>query len=319
MPELPEVETVRRLLESTVVGRRVAAVSTSGAKLREPVSRTLGRRLRGRAISGVRRVGKYLLLDFEGDLTLLAHLGMTGCFLFHGVPPRERGEHVHARLRFEDGAELWFQDARRFGLLLLYPAARLAGSPQLAVVGPDPLADPPTRDGLYRLTRSSTVAAKSFLMDQRRVAGLGNIYASEVLHRARVHPAARACDLDAEDCAAIACEIRVVLDEAIRHCGTTISDFATPWGEAGDYGSYLKVYDRAGEPCPTCGTPIERMVQGQRSTFFCPTCQPRRRKGSRRSRRPKGNRRPRRVQDAQLGTPARAGRAAAGRARRRRA
>jgi formamidopyrimidine-DNA glycosylase len=280
VPELPEVETIRRLLVSTVAGRRVAAVRTSGARLRERVSRSLGRRLAGHGIVDVRRHGKYLLLDFDHGATLLSHLGMTGRFLFFPNPPGGRLAHVHARFLFEDKAQLWFQDARRFGLLLLYPTATVAQSPQLAGLGPDPVAEPIGAGPLHQVTRRTAVDAKSFLMDQRRVAGLGNIYVNEVLHRARVHPAARACDLTADDCAAIARQMGVVLDEAIRHCGTTFSDYATPWGGTGSYGDCLWVYDRAGDPCRTCGTAIGRMVQGQRSTFFCPRCQRRPRRGS---------------------------------------
>ncbi len=277
MPELPEVETIRRLLEAHVVGRRVASIATSRVRLRAPVSRVLGRRLAGHRIRAARRVGKYLLVDFDHGLTLVAHLGMTGRFLFFAAPPRKRHDHVHARFRFDDGAQLWFQDARRFGLLAVRETARLSNTPPLGGLGPDPLAEPPSAERLYLATRSSRVEAKCFLMDQRRMAGLGNIYASEVLHRAGVHPAIRACDLTPDDCTGVAREVRAVLDEAIRHCGTTFSDFATLWGEPGSYGRYLRVYERAGEPCRRCGAAIERIVQGQRSTFFCPSCQPRRR------------------------------------------
>jgi formamidopyrimidine-DNA glycosylase len=281
MPELPEVETIRRLLQATVVGRRVAAVALSGARLREPVSRRLPARLAGRRIDGVRRVGKYLLLDFERDLTLLAHLGMTGRFLFFAEPPAARMAHVHARIRFEDGSQLWFQDPRRFGLLSTHPTSALARVSALAALGADPLTQPLRAEYLYEATRRSGVEAKNFLMDQRRIAGLGNIYVSEVLHRSGVHPRARACDLTPADCEALAREVSAVLDEAIRHCGTTFSDYATLWGEPGSYAQHLCVYDRGGEPCRSCGRTIERIVQGQRSTFFCPSCQPRRRSGRR--------------------------------------
>ena len=276
MPELPEVETIRRLLHATVTGRRVAGVALSGARLREPVSRRLPARLAGRRVADVRRVGKYLLVDFEGDVTLIAHLGMTGRFLFFAEPPRARMRHVHARVRFDDGAQLWFQDARRFGLLALHPTSSLADAPPLAGLGSDPLTQPLQAERLYESTRHSVVEAKTFLMDQRRIAGLGNIYVSEVLHRSGVHPRARACDLTPSDCGALARQVGAVLDEAIRHCGTTFSDYTTLWGEPGTYAGYLRVYDRGGEPCRACGTRIRRIVQGQRSTFFCPTCQPRR-------------------------------------------
>jgi formamidopyrimidine-DNA glycosylase len=253
-------------------------VTLSGRRLREPVSRALPRALAGARIEAARRVGKYMLLEFDNARTLLAHLGMTGRFLFFTAPPRERLRHVHARFAFEDGAALWFQDARRFGLLRLLETVAASDSSPLAELGPDPLAEPPTAASLRFEARRSAVAVKNFLMDQRRVAGLGNIYASEVLHRARVHPGVRACDLTPADCAAIARQVTVVLDEAIRHCGTTFSDYATLWGEPGGFGDYLRVYERAGQPCRACGTEVRRIVQGQRSTFYCPTCQPRQRR-----------------------------------------
>ncbi len=271
MPELPEVETLRRLLESTVVGRRVATARRSALSLRRPMPRGLERRLGARRIMAVRRAGKYLMLDFERDVTLLVHLGMTGRFLFFPQPPARRLPHVHARLTFEDGSQLWFQDARRFGLLRLYATADLERAAELRDLGLDPLGMRP--ESLYASARKSRVAIKLFLTDQRRVAGVGNIYASEILHRAGLHPAARACDLGTEDCAAIARELPRVLGEAIRNCGTTFSDYATLGGEPGGYSRYLRVYDRAGQPCRSCGAAIARITQGQRSTFYCPRCQ----------------------------------------------
>lgn len=284
MPELPEVETVRRMLEATVRGRTIRTVRLSGLKLREPIAPSLPRRLRGRTITGLGRTGKYLLVDLDGGLTLLSHLGMSGRWLFFPAAPRDALEHVHVRLAFTDGAQLWFQDTRRFGLLRLVRSAALARDPALASLGPDPVARPPTGGMLDRLARGATVAVKGFLLDQRRIAGLGNIYASEILHRAGVDPRRRAGSLGAEEWGRVAEAVRTVLDEAIGRMGTTFSTYRTVWGEPGGYGEELHVYDRAGEPCRACGTPIRRIVQGQRSTFYCPACQ-------RRSR-PRGRTRP---------------------------
>ena len=274
MPELPEVETIRRLLAAHVVGRRVRSVRLSGERLREPVPRTLPRRLRGRSIVALRRHGKYLLADLSGGLTLISHLGMSGRWLFHPSPPAGEPPHLHARVAFEDGSELWFQDPRRFGMLRAVRTARLMSDPALARLGPDPLASPPTGASLYALARGSRTSVKALLLDQHRVPGVGNIYASEILHRARVHPVRRAGRLGAGEWQAVAEEIVRVLDEAIERMGTTFSMYRTLWNEPGTYGERLLVYDRAGKPCRTCRTPIRRIVQGQRSTYFCPTCQP---------------------------------------------
>ncbi len=273
MPELPEVETVRRMLESSVLGRTVARVRLSGKRLRGPVARALPRRLAGRTFTAARRVGKYLLLDLDGGLTLLSHLGMSGRWLFRERPDEAPLDHVHARLAFADGSEMLYQDPRRFGLLELHETGALAHHRALASLGPDPVADPPTGARLHALARGARVAVKPFLLDQRRIAGIGNIYASEVLFRAKVSPRRRAGALTRTEWDAVARETVATLDEAIAGMGTTFDAYRTLWGEPGAYGERLLVYDRAGEPCRVCGASIRRLVQGQRSTFYCPRCQ----------------------------------------------
>jgi len=277
MPELPEVETVRRMLEALVVGRTVRAVRLSGLALREPVSRGLARGLRGRAIRGVSRRGKFLIFELDDGLALLSHFGMSGRWLFSDPAEGEPLPHVHARIGFADGSELRFQDPRRFGLLRLVRGERLARDRAIASLGPDPLANPPTAESLRARARGLTASVKSFLLDQKKIAGIGNIYASEILHRARVDPRRRSGALSAAEWSAIAAGIPAVLNEAITHSGTTLSDsvYSTPWNEPGEYGDQLRVYDREREPCRSCGTPIRRIVQGQRATFFCPRCQSR--------------------------------------------
>ena len=273
MPELPEVETVRRNLEGTVRGRVIAGVTLSGKKLRTRVPSTLGRRTTGRRVVALGRHGKYLLIELDGGLTLLSHLGMSGRWLFFEDPPGRRLPHVHVRMRFEDGTELWFQDPRRFGLLRLVETGRLDADPALRILGPDPVATPPNGEGLHRLARGARVAVKNFLLDQKRVAGIGNIYASEILFRAAVDPRRRAGRVTGEEWDAIARATVTVLGEAIARMGTTFSAYRTLWNEPGAYGDQLRVYDRAGQPCRRCGNPVRRIVQGQRSTFFCPECQ----------------------------------------------
>src|SRR5256885_2672875 len=173
MPELPEVETVRRHLEATIPGRTIRSVRLSGKKLRAPVSRGLDRRLRGRTFVGVRRHGKYLLVDLTGGLTLISHLGMSGRWLFYRDAPDETLKHVHARFAFADGTTLWFQDPRRFGVLKLVATERAMRDPSLRILGPDPIATPPEGAALEALARGAKVAVKNFLLDQRRIAGIG--------------------------------------------------------------------------------------------------------------------------------------------------
>lgn len=275
MPELPEVETVRRMLEQTVPGRTIVRASVSGLALRGSAGRGLPARVRGRRIERVRRIAKYLLIDLDGGSSLLSHLGMTGRWLFWGPrTARDAGLlHVHARFEFQDGAALWFQDPRRFGMLRALRTDRAARDPALALLGADPIAEPPSGESLRALGRGARVAIKNFLLDQRRIAGLGNIYASEVLFRARVDPRRRAGTLTRAEWQRVATEVPLVLNEAIARAGTTFSTYRTIWNEPGNYGEKLRVYDRANQPCRRCGTPIRRIVQGQRSTFFCPKCQ----------------------------------------------
>jgi formamidopyrimidine-DNA glycosylase len=279
VPELPEVETVRRMLESRVTGGVVRGVRLSGLRLREPVSATLPRRLKGRRLESVKRRGKYLIFDFDGSLSMISHLGMSGRWLFHARPPARRPVHVHVRIAFSGGAEIWFEDPRRFGLLRLVATKDLARDASLRSLGPDPMTESPGGEALRSIARGSRVSIKSFLLDQERIAGIGNIYASEILHRAGVDPRRAAGRLNLREWDAIAARIPEVLQEAIDRMGTTFSMYRTVTGEMGSFGDRLRVYDRAGEPCRVCGGPIRRIVQAQRSTFFCPRCQ---RSGARR-------------------------------------
>jgi formamidopyrimidine-DNA glycosylase len=279
MPELPEVETVRRHLERHLVGRTIVRAWTSGKKLRRPIPRTLGPRLAGLAVLGVRRHGKFLLVDFAGGARLVAHLGMTGQFRFHATdpgPPAALPVHTHVLLTFEDGAALSYVDARRFGLLVwLAPGADerlMLGPPGRGV---DPLAerlDGERLRGLYARTRGPI---KPALLDQARIAGIGHIYACEVLFRAAIAPTRRAHALSAPERETLAREIHAVLDHALEHRGTTISDFRDLDDRPGGYATALLVYDRVGEACGRCGDTIRRVVQAGRSTYYCPGCQKR--------------------------------------------
>ena len=273
MPELPEVETLRRMLESQVRSRTIAAAHRSRARLHVSSRGGSLTALVGRRVERIDRRGKYLLFGFDAGLSLLSHLGMSGRWLFFDREPEAAMPHVHARIEFTDGGRLWFQDPRRFGQLRVLDAAQRAKDESLARLGRDPLDPPLGVEELVALARGARTSVKVLLLDQRRIAGIGNIYASEILHRGRIDPRRRAGTLSRQDWSSIAGEIPAVLGEAIDRMGTTFSMYRTIWGESGQFGEQLRVYDRAGQPCRRCGTLIRRIVQAQRSTFFCPSCQ----------------------------------------------
>lgn len=274
MPELPEVETVRRSLRRAV-GARIERLETSGKPLRlnRPVPRArLARALIGRRIEGLRRLGKYLLVDTDGPRSLLVHLGMSGSFRLHKErDPRE--PHTHVVLGLDRGRELRFVDPRRFGQVDLVERGREREHPSLAVVGPDPLAERVDGDYLYARSRGRATSLKSFLLDQKNLAGVGNIYAAEALWRARLRPTLRASRLSRAQAAELARAVRGVFDFALRHGGTSLRDFVDGSGQAGENAEYLVVYGRDGEPCQRCRTPIRRTIIQGRATYFCPTCQ----------------------------------------------
>ena len=277
MPELPEVETVRRALARHATGRTVRSVWLSGLALRKPVPPRLARNLRGRTVRGVRRHGKFLLVDLDDGARIVAHLGMTGHFRFHPKdpgPPSRLAPHTHALFRFEDGAALTYEDPRRFGMLDWAPA----GVPDAEAIGAtgagvDPLAERIDGDRLRKVFAGCRGPIKHLLLDQKRIAGIGNIYASEALFRAGIGPRRRVHTLRPDERERLAREIHAVIDHAVEHRGTTFSDFRDLDDRPGTYGTSLLVYDREGEPCARCGSPIKRFVQTGRSTFWCPTCQ----------------------------------------------
>jgi len=276
MPELPEVESVRRdLVRRRLRGKRVTRVRSSGMPLRgarpQPVA-ALRRAARGRVVTGVRRAGKYLLVDLDGSHAVLVHLGMTGNLL---LTPRARAWAPHTHLVFEldDGRDLRFVDPRRFGMVDVVVRSRERSHPALAVLGPDPVNDRIDDHYLWQRAQGRSVPIKSFLLDQRTLAGVGNIYASEALWLARVRPSLPAGRLGAERAKAVSIAVHEVLRFAIDNGGTTLRDFVDAGGEPGTNGEYLLVYGRDGEPCPRCRRAIRRTVIQTRATYWCPTCQ----------------------------------------------
>ena len=276
MPELPEVETIVRGLATRLRGRRVESVWWSGQPLhlrRKVDVRGLRAVTVGRAIASVRRLGKFILVVVDGgaaDSGVVIHLGMTGRLRVEAADAA-RAPHTHVTFQLAGGDELRFADARRFGWV--EPGRPFSASAALARVGPDPLTGLDAAALAAALT-GVRASIKAFLMDQRRVAGLGNIYVAEALHRAGIHPAARAGRVRARAPELLAA-VRAALEGGIARRGTTLRDYVDADGRSGDNAAALLVYGRAGEPCPRCGAPIKRRVDGGRSTFFCGACQKR--------------------------------------------
>jgi len=271
MPELPEVETIVRGLATRLAGRPVAAVWGSRLPLRlaRPVALAQLRAICvERRFESVQRRGKYILLATGAGAGVSVHLGMTGRLRLQ--PASEpRPSHTHVVFTLDGGDELRFIDPRRFGSVT--PARALATLPELALLGPDPLSELDAAE-LARRLDGVRAPIKAFLLDQRRIAGLGNIYVSEALHRAGIHPGARAGAVRRR--AAVLLEgIRGALESGIANRGTTLRDYVDDTGSAGDNQNALRVYGRERLPCPRCGAPIRRRVDSARATFFCPACQ----------------------------------------------
>jgi formamidopyrimidine-DNA glycosylase len=269
MPELPEVETVLRGLAPELIGRRVMAVTVADPRLRGGVAAGFADRLAGRRIDAFGRRGKYLLATLDDGRLWLVHLGMTGRLT---LGPRERPplRHDHVVVALDDGRTLVYNDARRFGRMAVIEAAALAAE---TGEGIDPLGRAFTAEALFRLTRHRRTPIKALLMDQRRVAGLGNIYANEILFAAGIRPSRRAARLRRAECARLVAAARTVLADAIRRGGSSISDYRDGLGRPGWFQLDHRVYDRAGEPCRRCGTPIRVRPICGRSSFYCPRCQ----------------------------------------------
>lgn len=269
MPELPEVETTRRGLAPHLLGRTVVGLDVRQPRLRWPLPDELRENLRGQRILDVERRAKYLLVHTEPGSALL-HLGMSGSLR---VLPASTpvGAHDHVDWRLDSGQVLRFTDPRRFGSQLWQPRGQT--HPLLAGLGPEPLSDDFDGDLLWARSRGRKAAVKLLLMDQAVVVGVGNIYASEALFAAGIHPRRAAGSVSRERYARLADEVKRILAYAIRRGGTTLRDFISPDGLPGYFEQELFAYGREGEPCRVCGTPIRAIVLGQRSTFFCPRCQ----------------------------------------------
>ena len=293
MPELPEVETVRRGLAPAMVGARFSRVTLRRANLRFPFPERFAARLEGRTVTGLARRAKYLTADLDSGETLVMHLGMSGRFDvalpdgsnlspgdFYLEGAQGTPKHDHVVMAMSTGAIVTYNDARRFGFMDLVPSAGLATCRHFARMGIEPL-DGLTGAVVAQLFRHKIAPLKAALLDQRLIVGLGNIYVCEALHRARLHPEAPAGSLAKADgrptakANALAKAIVAVLEEAVEAGGSTLRDYAHTDGSAGAFQHAFRVYDRVGLPCsrPGCGGSIARIVQANRSTFFCAACQ----------------------------------------------
>jgi formamidopyrimidine-DNA glycosylase len=275
VPELPEVETVRRRLEPALVGRRLEHVEILDSRLTRPHDPLeVAAELTGERVGAVDRRGKYLVVRFDSGRALLVHLRMTGS-LRH-VPAGsalDADAHTRAVMSLDDGSEVLYRDVRRFGTWLLTEPDEV--EPYLdARLGGEPLAPAFTMKRLAEALARRRAPVKAVILDQRRLAGVGNIYADEALWRARVHPLRPAGELGEEELRALHRGIRAALKAGIERQGATLRDYRTPDGDSGRMQHEFKVYGRAGEPCERCGHPIEKIRAGGRGTWFCPNCQP---------------------------------------------
>jgi formamidopyrimidine-DNA glycosylase len=273
MPELPEVEVICRGLAPLVLKRKILSVSYSNKKLRKPFPRAkMDQRVEGSFILGVERRAKYILLRLTGKTVLLFHLGMTGKIgLFDCNTPRRK--HDHLRFLLDNGKEMRFNDIRRFGCVEVYSEKELRENDPFAGLGPEPFSADFSADYLLAKARGKSLPVKNFLMDNRVVVGLGNIYANETLFAACTDPQTPVNRLLKLDWQRIVKKSRLILERAIAMGGSTISDYENASGEAGYFQLELAVYGRQGQPCPRCGRPVVRSVLGGRATFFCPFCQ----------------------------------------------
>lgn len=283
MPELPEVETTRLCLEPHLVGQPLLGVDIRSPKLRQPTPEP--KHLQGRTVLSLTRRAKYILAELDDNHTLLIHLGMSGRFsIYAGAEPQTPtklsrytapplAKHDHAIFKTPT-AEIRYNDPRRFGILLRINTSSLAEHPLLKNLGPEPLTAAFTPDILRAALHSKTTAIKPTLMNPSVVVGVGNIYASESLFMAGINPTRPAQSLTQAECETLHRTIVAVLNKALSLGGSTLRDYQQPTGEAGHFQAEFAVYGRAGQPCLTCGTPILQTTQAQRSTFWCPHCQP---------------------------------------------
>ena len=276
MPELPEVETVRRGLEARVRGQRIASVDLRRPDLRIPFPPGFASRLAGRRVERIDRRAKYLLVRLDDGGVVIIHLGMAGrLVLSDGPSAAAPGKHEHVAIVFDNGVRMTYDDHRRFGLMTVTEAADLDAHPLLAHLGLEPLAPSFNGAALAKLFAGRRTPVKAALLDQTAVVGVGNIYACEAMFRAHISPRRLARTITGERADRLAAAVRAVLEEAVAAGGSSLRDYVQASGELGYFQHAWRVYGRAGEKCRTrgCKGTVKRMVQSNRSTFYCPVCQ----------------------------------------------
>jgi len=273
MPELPEVEVIRRGLQRCLPGHDVRAIFTGNRKMRLPMPRRdLKKYIQGARIKAVARRAKFLLITMDNQALLVIHLGMTGRL---GIFPQDspKAKHDHLRLQLDNNMQLRFNDSRRFGSIQVLKPGRDYSSTMLADLGPEPLGRDFTAQYLQKLAAGKSRPLKNFLMDSRVVVGIGNIYACEILFHAGIHPERKISGITKKQWQKIVESCRFILRKAIASGGTTISDFVNESGKSGYFQRELQTYGQQGRSCSCCTTPIAKKIMAGRSTFFCPKCQ----------------------------------------------
>ncbi len=273
MPELPEVETIKRSLEESVTNTTVQKVDVYLPKIiKEPSATEFVELLRGKTITSISRRGKYLLIQLSGDLVMVVHFRMTGKFIYCR-PGEKIPKHTHLTIALDNERELRYVDTRKFGRFHLVEGDHLGQISGLNSLGIEPLDERLTRDYLKKHLKFRRAKIKPLLLNQRLIAGIGNIYADEILHAARIHPERLACTLNARETANLYLSIKRIIREGIKYNGTSIRDYVDSNGRLGKFQNYLSVYNREGKQCAKCGSTITRKKIAGRSTYFCPSCQ----------------------------------------------
>ena len=276
MPELPEVESLRRILARSAVGRTIERARIAEPRLRRKVAHDFAAGVEGRRIERLGRRAKYLIIELSDGAAMIVHLGMSGSLTHRGKDFDDAEfavRHDHVEFSLDDRTRLVYNDPRRFGLIRLVAQGELAAAPELAGLGPEPLGAAFNAEYLARIARGRRAAIKNLIMDQRVVAGIGNIYASEILFRAGVRPTRRAAKVTRKEIERIVAETAPILRAAIGRRGTTFRSYRDSEGQPGRFAERLMVYGRESKPCRVCKSAIRNVTVGQRASFFCPRCQ----------------------------------------------
>lgn len=273
MPELPEVETVRRGLAAHLIGKQLALIEVHEPRMRVPVPKTLATALKGKTIKAINRRAKYLLIECSDNVTLLVHLGMSGSLILHQKPDAPRRKHDHILFTFRDDLQMRYHDPRRFGVVTMLATNKALAHPLLKHLGPEPLDADWKATHLHAALKSRRGPVKTAIMDQLLVVGVGNIYACEALFLSHIHPERKADSLSQKETTALHSAIRKVLSAAIASGGSTLRDYVRSSGDAGYFQHAFQVYGRKNLPCFTCNKPVAQIKQSGRSSFFCKQCQ----------------------------------------------